>query len=63
VHTEYRWGTLRERDHMEVLGVYVRIILNWILKSWDGSIDWIYLAQDSKKWCALVSAVINLRVS
>jgi hypothetical protein len=27
-----------------------------------GDVDWIGLAQDKKKWRALVNAVVNLRV-
>jgi hypothetical protein len=27
-------------------GVDGRIILKWIFKKWDGSMDWIELAQD-----------------
>jgi hypothetical protein len=29
---------------------------------WDG-VDWIQMAQDRDRWGALVSAVMNLRVS
>jgi len=28
-------GNLRERDHLEVLGIDGRIILIWIFKTWD----------------------------
>jgi hypothetical protein len=28
-HRVFRWGDLRERDHLEDLGVDGRIILNW----------------------------------
>ena len=31
---------------MEGPGVDGRIILKWILEKWNGSIDWIDLAQD-----------------
>jgi hypothetical protein len=40
------WGNLRERDHLEDLVVDGMIILRWIFMKWEGSIDWIELAQD-----------------
>jgi hypothetical protein len=36
VHTGFRWGDLKERDHLEDLGIDRRIILKWIFKKWDG---------------------------
>ena len=30
------WGNVRERDHLEDLGVDGRIIVKWIFKKWDG---------------------------
>jgi hypothetical protein len=39
-------GNLKERDRLRYLGVDERIILNWIFKKWDGSVDWIDVTQD-----------------
>jgi len=35
VHTGFWLGNLRERDHLEDLGVDGRIILRWIFRKWD----------------------------
>jgi hypothetical protein len=32
------WGYLRERDHLEDLGVDGRIALKWLFKKWDGKV-------------------------
>jgi hypothetical protein len=32
LHTGVQWGNLRERDHLEDLGIDERITLKWILK-------------------------------
>ena len=41
---------MRERDHLEDIGVDGRIILRRIFRKWDGGADWIDLAQDWDRW-------------
>jgi hypothetical protein len=53
---------LKEEHHLKDRGIDGRIILKWILKRWDGGMDWIDLAQDRDMWQALVNAVMNLWV-
>jgi hypothetical protein len=36
VYTGYWWGKLKERNHLEDLGVDERIILTWTFEKWDG---------------------------
>jgi hypothetical protein len=61
-YTGVWWGKMRERDHLEDPGVDGRIILRWIFRKWDMSIEWIELARDRDRWPALVSAVMDFRV-
>jgi len=35
VYTEFWWGNLREKDHLEDSGVDGRIILRWIFRKCD----------------------------
>jgi hypothetical protein len=46
MRTGYWWGNLREAEHLKDPEVDGRIILKRILEKWDGSMDWIDLAQD-----------------
>jgi hypothetical protein len=62
VHTGFWRGDLRDRGHLEDLGVDGRIILKWFLKKWDGGMNCIDLAQDMIRWRALVNAVMKLWV-
>jgi hypothetical protein len=41
VYIGFGWGNLRESDHLEEPGIGRRIILKWIFRTWDGSMDWI----------------------
>jgi hypothetical protein len=45
-YTEFWWGYLRERYHLEDPDVDGRIILKWIFKKWEGGVDSIGLAQN-----------------
>jgi hypothetical protein len=59
VHAGFWWGNTGERDHLEELSVYGRIILQWICKKWDWGMDWINLAQEMDRWWAPVNAEMN----
>jgi hypothetical protein len=63
VHTGFWKGDLREGDHLEDPGVDRRIILKFILKTGNGGMGMIDLVQDTDRWRALVSEVMNLRVT
>jgi hypothetical protein len=46
VHTEFWWGDLTEREHLEDTGVDVRIILKRVFRKWDadmGCLIWLML--------------------
>jgi hypothetical protein len=51
---------VREGDHLKDLDVDGWVKQNWIFKKWDGGMDWINLAQDRDRWCALVNALMTL---
>ena len=44
------WGNLRKKDHMGNPGLDGRLLLGWILRKWDGGVDWIDLSQDRDGW-------------
>jgi hypothetical protein len=60
MNTWFWWGDLRERNHLENLGIGARIKSKWIFQEvgWGG-MDWINLTQDRDRWLALVNVVMN----
>jgi hypothetical protein len=62
VHTGFWWGSLGKRDNLENPDIDGRIILKWILRKWDGGMDWIDLDQDTDMWWVLIKVVMNLWV-
>jgi len=51
---------MRERDHLEDPAIDGRIVVKQIFKKWDGSFEWIDLAQG--KLQILLLAVMKLQV-
>ena len=49
-------------DDLEDLNVDGRIIVKCFFKQYNGSVEWIDLAEDRDRWRALVNAVMNIRV-
>ena len=43
MHTQFWWGNLRERDHLENIGIDESIVLKRIFKVWVVGFDWIDL--------------------
>jgi len=41
---------LREREYLESLGVDGKIILKWLIQTWDGGVDRIDPTQDRDKF-------------
>ena len=50
-----------EEDHLKDPGVDGRMTLKWILKPWDGIMNWIDLAQNGAGG-GLMNALISLRI-
>jgi hypothetical protein len=49
------YRVLRERDHLENLGVNMRIILKWLLRNWDGAwTELIWLRIGTGGWLLLI---------
>jgi hypothetical protein len=61
MHAGFWLGNLKDRDRLKDSDVNGRIILRWIIRKWDGGLDWIDLVQDRDRWRALVNSVINFQ--
>jgi len=62
VHKGFLWLNLRERDHLEDLGVDGRITFIRILKKWDGKVHCFHKNQDRDRCQVLVNGSINFHV-
>jgi hypothetical protein len=52
------WGLVQKRpQHLDINGW---IILKWILEEYDGTVNWIHLAEHRDQWQALVNTIMNL---
>ena len=51
---------MREREHLENLGVNMRIILKRMFRNSNGGMYWIDLAQNRDGWRVVVNTVMNL---
>ena len=61
--TGFWWGDLRERDHQggpDADGDNIKMDLQEV---GEGCEDWMELAQDRDRWRALLSTVMELRIS
>jgi hypothetical protein len=61
VRVGFLLGSLKERDHLEELGVDGITILRWPFRKWCRGMNWTELAHDGDRWKALMNAVMNLR--
>ena len=53
---------LKERDHLGHSGVEGSIIIKWILKKLNDSLNWKDLANDRDTYKAVVEAIMNFWV-
>jgi hypothetical protein len=60
MYTKFWSENLKGRDYMEDLGVYGKIILEWILGKQGGELWIIFIDRD--QWRATVNTVMNLCV-
>jgi len=60
--TGFWWGELRERDHLQDLGIEERNCFTRSVRGGGGRNDWIDLDQVRDRWRTLVTAAMNHRV-
>jgi hypothetical protein len=63
IHARVLLRKPERKENLEALGMYGRKILKCIFKKYDGSMDWMDVAQEWDRWRALVSAVMNIWVT
>ena len=56
------YGNVRERDHLEDVGIDGMLIVKCFLRNRRGDLEWIGVAHDRDRWCALVNAEMNIQV-
>jgi hypothetical protein len=65
VYTEFWWGNLRERDHLQHLVIdhrWQHTIKMYLQEVGLGGMDWTDLAQDKDRWRVFVNVVMNIWV-
>jgi len=61
--TWYCWGSLRKLSNLKSQGLDERVILKWIYRKWEGSIDLNQVAQGRSRRREIVNAVMNFVVA
>jgi hypothetical protein len=53
VYTGLWWGDLRGRYHLEEAGLDGSVMVKWVFKKWNGSVDWFDMAEGRDRWRTL----------
>jgi hypothetical protein len=61
MHTGFWWENMREKDHLEDLGVD-GMVFKWVFRKQNWVVAWINLAQEREMGRAIVNTVINFQV-